>query len=143
MYQGFYKSEYEWRLLQRNTFMLSIGSVEWNTLICNFIVILRSVRLPGEYCVTSLWILYFLLQAIDSYYQYSNAANAYYPYQYVPTTLSGTTTAVPSNNTQTYVLDLPPANIATGEFDLICKTYNKCIGKWHIRFDKFWLVWIV
>ncbi|XP_053394713.1 eyes absent homolog 1-like isoform X5 [Mercenaria mercenaria] len=52
---------------------------------------------------------------IDSYYsQYSNAAaNAYYPYQYVPTTLSGTTTAVPSNNSQTYVLDLPPANMAT------------------------------
>lgn len=52
-------------------------------------------------------------QAIDSYYsQYPNVApNAYYQYPYVPTTHSGTSTAVPTNNSQTYVLDLPPATL--------------------------------
>ncbi|KAL4236527.1 Eyes absent 1 [Mactra antiquata] len=56
-------------------------------------------------------------QAIDSY-GYNNAAlaaNPYYtyPYQFVPTTLSGTSPSVPPQTSQTYVLDLPPVDGST------------------------------
>lgn len=76
---------------------------------------------------TNIYLLYF--QAIDSY-GYNNAAlaaaaaNPYYtyPYNYVPTTLSGTTPSVPPQTSQTYVLDLPPVDGTTGKWVVIATT---------------------